>query len=400
MDDPLSVSVLVLGPSGAGKTVYLASMFKHLATQEPELGVLLTTSFPVRKELSALYAKVARPGPTWPSSTNTAEAREFIFDCKTRHNGTNHPVLRIRYLDYAGELLTDSGRDALDTQAEADLQERIEQADTVLCLLDGNKLHKLCLGETEGIEYFNQHMDPVFGVLQEVEKPIHFVITKWDLLYRLKDSEAASLEHARDVLLDIRAFRNLVENAVMPHQNALPAIRLIPVSSVGLDYVEPQLDDSMVKLPGRIPTPLHVEQPLLAILPDLFASFIDSLDEETRRRLIRDASRVERLTPTERMNYLVGVFGDKFSKLISGTVGSLTGKRYEKVIDVTTQSVTAALRERAEEKLARREAALLQVGALTEEAAVARRIALHQMRSSLRRFEQVMPASILRSEQL
>lgn len=398
-DDPFTVNVLVVGPSGAGKTVYLASMFKFLGTQGKEVGMYLSADQATRVLLADIYRQVADPKVEWPQRTRSAESREYVLDCQTKFKGNNHSILQVRYFDYAGELLTDNTEGNLASKARLEIEKRAHEAQSVLCFLDGRRLARFIQGEEDGLQHFHVRMSPVFSLLQDVEKPIHFVITKWDLLCNLEKSEDTSLRLVRDKLLEIREFSNLKDNTALPHKEAAPAIRLIPVSAVGPGYVTPLPDGQMKKISGRVPQPQYVEMPFLAILPDLFSSVLGKLDAETKKMLIKQIEIATRMTAHERARWLVGILGDKISKVIVGAVKTVTvvgGKSVDKVSTAAVDALTAALRERGDFKLTAREKELGQIDRLTEEAATARRVALDQMTARLKAFEKTLPASVLR----
>jgi hypothetical protein len=396
-DDPFTVNVLVVGPSGAGKTVYLASMFKFLGTQGKEVGMYLSANQATRVLLADIYKQVADPKVEWPESTCLDDSREYVLDCRTKFKGNSHSILQVRYFDYAGELLTDNIDDNRALNARVEIERRAREAQSVLCFLDGRRLARLIQGEEDGLQHFHVRMSPVFSLLQDVEKPIHFVIIKWDLLCDLREDEAASLQLVRNKLLEIREFGNLKDNAALPHKDAAPAIRLIPVSAVGPEYVTPLPDGLMKKISGRVPQPQYVEMPFLAILPDLFSSVLGKLDVEDRKMLIKIIRSETRMTAQERARWLVGILGDKINKVIVGAVKTVVGgKSIDKVSAAAVDALTAALRERGDFKLATREKELGQIDRLTEEAATARRIALDQMTARLKAFERTLPASVLR----
>lgn len=394
-DDPFTVRVLVVGPSGSGKTVYLSSLFKRLQVQS-SAAIFLECSQAQRIELMEIYRQV-RDREEWPASTRVYNGREYTFDCKTRRNATNHSVLRIKYLDYAGELLTEATRDDAASRAQEELTERLVAADTVLCLLDGQYVRELLLGTDEGLDHFHHEMSMIFGLLQSAEKPVHFVITKWDLIAGYAGTEADSLAAVQEALSGIEEFAHLVGNVAMAGNEYAPAVRLLPVSSVGPDYATLEPDGRMRKHPGALPHPQYVEVPFLAILPDIFSSILGRLDEATRRQLIREIQRSTALTTAERIKWLSGTLSARLSKAISGVLGAVVGgKKLDKVSEAAVEMFASRLTEQGERKMGLRQQELGQVDRLTEEAASARRIAMDRMNAELASFVAKMPASVLR----
>ncbi|MBZ4017506.1 TRAFAC clade GTPase domain-containing protein [Streptomyces purpurogeneiscleroticus] len=394
-DDPFTVRVLVVGPSGSGKTVYLSSLFKRLQVQS-SAAIFLECSQAQRVELMGIHRQVRDSGE-WPASNRVHNDREYTFDCKTRRNATNHSVLRIKYLDYAGELLTEATQDDAASRAQEELTERLVAADTVLCLLDGQYVRELMRGTNEGLDHFHHEMSMIFGLLQSAEKPVHFVITKWDLIAGYAGTEADSLAAVQETLCGMEEFAHLVENVAMAGNEYVPAVRLLPVSSVGPDYATLEPDGRMRKRPGALPHPQYVEVPFLAILPDIFSSILGRLDEATRRQLILEIQRSTALTAAERIKWLSGTLSARLSKAISGVLGAVVGgKKLDKVSEAAVEMFASRLTEQGERKMGLREQELGQVDRLTEEAASARRIAMDRMNAELASFVAKMPASVLR----
>ncbi|MFC6066234.1 TRAFAC clade GTPase domain-containing protein [Streptomyces ochraceiscleroticus] len=394
-DDPFTVRVLVLGPSGSGKTVYLSSLFKRLQVQS-SAAVFLECSHAQRIELMDIYRQV-RDREEWPASTRVHNGREYTFDCKTRRSTKNHSVLRIKYLDYAGELLTEATEDDAASRAQEELTERLVAADTILCLLDGQYVRELLVGTEAGLDHFHHEMSMIFGLLQSAEKPVHFVITKWDLLAGHAPTEGASLAAVRDALCAVEEFAHLVGNVAMAGNEYAPAVRLLPVSSVGPDYATLEPDGRMRKQRGAAPHPQYVEVPFLAILPDIFASILGQLDDATRRRLIEDIQIGTALTAAERIKWLSGMLSTRLSKALTGALGAVVGgKRLDKVSEAAVEMFASRLTEPGDIKMGLRERELGKVDRLTEEAASARRIAMDRMNAELASFVAKMPASVLR----
>ncbi len=113
--------------------------------------------------------------------------------------------------------------------------------------------------------------------MQLTRIPIHFVISKWDLL-----SYEFEFEEVRELLLKFPPFKNLIET-----RNSLGSpVRLIPVSAVGNNFAVLQPNGEMKKR-GKTPKPFQVEMPLACIVPDLMELIRDELlknrqEEENR----------------------------------------------------------------------------------------------------------------------
>lgn len=98
-------------------------------------------------------------------------------------------------------------------------------------------------------------------------KPMHFVVTKWDVL------SGYSLQEIASVLLSATdtGFYNLVETRTARRRNGradVGEVRLIPVSAVG-DFASLEPDWRVSKAKGRDPSHLNVEVPLIAAMLDV-----------------------------------------------------------------------------------------------------------------------------------
>ena len=70
-----SYKVIMLGPSGAGKTVFLSSMFHRLSIQSDRIGFYLSTPPAQRKLLVDKYNQLE--SSSWPEGTKSNEFREW-----------------------------------------------------------------------------------------------------------------------------------------------------------------------------------------------------------------------------------------------------------------------------------------------------------------------------------
>jgi predicted GTPase len=86
-------------------------------------------------------------------------------------------------------------------------------------------------------DLFDADLLYIFQYIEESKAPIHFVITKWDVLQPHYPFEAI-----RKQLLAYRDFHDVVVTASRTQR----IVRLIPVSAVGLGSFELQTDDTIV----------------------------------------------------------------------------------------------------------------------------------------------------------
>ena len=128
--------IITLGASGSGKTVFLASMFKALSIQGDYTFFLEVEDQARRKRLNAIYTQVIT-GDSWPQGTKYSDVSEWSFNCRVKiPTLETYTACQFTYFDYAGGRLTDSEEDP-------EFENLIQQASTVLGLLDGQKIYSL-----------------------------------------------------------------------------------------------------------------------------------------------------------------------------------------------------------------------------------------------------------------
>jgi hypothetical protein len=264
-------TVIMLGPRGSGKTVFLASMYNQLCTQGEGGFFLELESVEKSKQLHDIYTQIAFE-EKWPLGTRRSEVSEWTFTCRVQTKDLPiYPACKFTYLDYAGGLLTDQT-----DEDDPKFDEQVKKADALLGLLDGQRLCALMQNEKLGQKWAVNELPRILSIMQKTGKPIHFIISKWDIV-----EKKYTLEQIRDCLLkEIPHFKNLVST----YNNAGKPVRLIPVSAVGKDFVTLKPDGSMEKNLSVLPKPFQVEVPLACILPDLIQAdckeAIDKMREE------------------------------------------------------------------------------------------------------------------------
>jgi len=273
--------VIALGVAGSGKTVFLSSMFHALNVPMPGRSYFLETDASHRVYLSNVFDEISDTAEPWPRGTRTGETRELVFDCVSFNEGVKHRIFRISYLDYAGELL-ESEQEAGST-ALSELEERIQKTHALLGMLDGYRVLQYLRNEPAGRRYFRSSIQPMIGTMAGATCPIHFVLTKWDLVRGFGEPDNADdntrLSLVRQALIDNAQIRALVDT----HSWGNRIIRLIPVSAVGPDFAQMDHADHMLKRPEGEVKPTNIEVPLTAILPDVFSQVELSLDASFRK---------------------------------------------------------------------------------------------------------------------
>jgi hypothetical protein len=285
--------VIALGVAGSGKTLFLAGMFHTLHVPAPGRSHYLETDVSSRIRLSRIFDEMSAADRPWPAGTRQGETREFDFDCVSSVKGERQRLFRLSYLDFAGELLEieqEAGSTVL-----GELEERIRDANILFGMLDGHRVAQLLRDEPAGRRYFQSTLQPLIGILAGARCPIHFVLTKWDLLQHFGepvDADASSrLRIVRDALLSNAQFRALVDT----HSWGSRVVRLLPVSAVGPDFARIDADGRIIKRSDGEVHPVNVDAPLTVAIPDLFAQTSLQLEPSLRRKMRADLQERDRL---------------------------------------------------------------------------------------------------------
>ena len=259
--------ILTLGASGSGKTVFLASMFKALSIQGEHSFYLEVEDRAKRKLLNAIYLQIIT-GDNWPQGTKYSEVSEWTYTCRVKTPPAgDYAACQFTYFDYAGGRVTDMNEE------DAQFEDLVKQADTILGLLDGRKILAWMNGGNDlVIASFLEDLASILRRMHGCNVPIHFVISKWDLL-----ENKFSLKQVRDRLLTIPEFEQVVQS----RKSVDSPVRIIPVSSVGAGFATLEPDGSMKKTPGAVPCPFQVEVPVACVLPDALKA---KLSEKAKER--------------------------------------------------------------------------------------------------------------------
>ncbi len=249
--------VFVLGTTGAGKTAFLASMYNKLAVQDPRIAFFLDVPDRERKILTRTYQRLADPHKDWPRGTLPSEVSEWVFTCTHASPAGTLPLFAFNYTDYSGELMTDLVKNpAFEPGEEA------KSANSILVLLDGQKILSFIEGEEQDeVGSLRDDLEHVVKIVQKLsDKPLHFVISKWDVV-----DGVYSLETVREKLLRHPKLKLIIEQR---RRHSIP-VRLIPVSALGPDFAELGDEGVMVKRPDAgPPEPQYVELPIACALID------------------------------------------------------------------------------------------------------------------------------------
>lgn len=269
-----NLNIVMLGGSGAGKTVYLASLFKKLAIQgnEAHNSFFLTVNEPDRRILNDIFASVVSPSKQWPPGTRSI--KDWQFKCCVRNeNGKIYEACLFNYIDYAGGIISDVLNDGEGRGSQIQLDKKVQEASILLCLLDGQKVVEFMQDSPSSIDWINRDLVNIFQVMSRASVPIHFLVSKWDYV----ESNKFSLREIRDKLLDIKELNMLIKNKK-------DRVRIIPISSVGKGFAnfETTSDGNviMIKTGKASVQPYQVEVPLAYIMIDVIQNASYKLEEK------------------------------------------------------------------------------------------------------------------------
>ncbi|KOU44216.1 hypothetical protein ADK53_03490 [Streptomyces sp. WM6373] len=302
---PPTFQVVALGLQGSGKTLLLASMYHRLKSPAGQSYFLKASPDDVL-HLNQWFSQMADTSGEagWPPGTAKGETRHFTFTVKTQiASGVRpRPMFHLKYLEYAGELLTEP--QAPGSTVQEGLFDEIRRADALIGIIDGNHIRQHLDGAPQGQVRLEQTLNALVPIMLEAECPVSFVITKWDLLADVHPDERVRLELVQDLLTSNDHFRSLVKI-----HGSSRVVRLIPVSAVGPGFATVDSTGRVVKVPEGKVHPTRVDVPLSAVVPDLFAQVEGRLDEDARVAFHAEVHRRNQLTPLEAVASLVTFAG-------------------------------------------------------------------------------------------
>jgi hypothetical protein len=268
----------MLGASGAGKTLYLASLHHALSLLNHDLGFYIHTDTENAITLNAYAAMLANPDAGWPAGTRSL--KDWDFACYVNSHTDKVKAFEFKYIDYAGGALTDVQEDEIQSTQQAQLIKTIQESNILLGLLDGEKL----------IDFMENNNSPKLrrfmtidlpNMLQQMKHskptvPVHFVVSKWDMVSSFGGYTVADI---RDRLLTNAMVRSFVGNRESVNQTI---VRLIPISAIGLNKAsyerDPQSGTVLTVRQSFEINPYNVTVPLSYILCDSIRSSVQALE--------------------------------------------------------------------------------------------------------------------------
>jgi len=250
-----NINVHALGPSGSGKTVFMAAMYRQLRIKRGNADFYLKTDHATAVHMNSVFNAVANPQEEWPASTRVPS--EWAWGLTVTTPSGDFEPLKVKHVDYPGAVLT-APRAAEDERFQKVIGQ-LKSAHALLVLLDGAGVLACLRGEPQGRRFLDFELSGSLELVQQTRCPVHFAVTKWDLL-----EDDHSLQEVRDLLLGDDNFRDLIQGRF---ETPAGPIRLIPVSSVGNGFAAIQPNGQMEKL-GQPARPYNVEVPFAYLLHD------------------------------------------------------------------------------------------------------------------------------------
>lgn len=399
-----TINICALGPSGAGKTVFMAAMYRQLRIKREDADFYLETDYITSVHMNSVFNAVANPTEDWPASTRSFNEWEFRLNVPTPAG--QFEAAKMTYYDYPGGLLT--APRAAEDERFREVIAKFKRAHALLVLLDGAGVLACLKGEPQGRRFLDFDVSSSLEIVQQTRCPVHFAVTKWDLL-----EAEYTLGEVRDLLLHDDNFHDLIRSRT---QYVSGPIRLIPVSSVGRGFATMQANGQMRKL-GEPARPFQVELPFMSVLPDFFAyayAELQSQDQELLRK-------VKKSIRTAEVDELIGknkgrmaAFQDltrrfvtprvvKTLKATNPILAALLPDDPEELLKITFIVVEAATRRAAVLADKRRSTSAAEVASLragVRDGLSAMQLLDTQFRDIVTRFENEYPDSLLATPEL
>jgi hypothetical protein len=250
-------NLLVIGTSGSGKTVFLAAIAEQLSVLKESAFILTSSTTDQFNYFRSYYDTISRATADWPPPTPGPTEYEFIASCPALNTPAGKNLFWIRYTDYPGGYITrPRNEDGIR------IRDVIRKAHIVVFLIDGSKLlYKKTNKSKADLPALGDVLNVIASYAQEcVNRPIHFIITKWDVV-----KTKMNLEEARGYLMENRNFCEIASQICKLER----PVHVIPVSAVGDGFAEWDAEtNKMKKRPGATAQPYNLDVAMAFAISD------------------------------------------------------------------------------------------------------------------------------------
>jgi GTPase SAR1 family protein len=251
-EHPRSLSVALIGPSGAGKTVYLTMLYRELEMHTNPGLTFAPYGYKTIEEINRNLNYIQNG--TFPPSTELGA--HFRYEALALYgNGILKRRFRLQIVDYAGEHLDEFNISSDKWLHRSEFFDYVLSSDALIIMLDCERL--LAKDETNLVHNFeNVIVATLHTLIQERSKdptklfdnPVALVFSKSDLIKSKEDKEYIIQSLARLISICKTRFRYF---------------RYFYVSSIGST---PVLDNQGVRTPPKEIIPIGVVEPILWLL--------------------------------------------------------------------------------------------------------------------------------------
>ena len=161
---------MMVGHSGAGKTSFMAGMYKYLGDDKENYGIRAKN--PAQRKSLMRMAENLSAG-IYPSGTDIQQKYNFEFTC------AGEDIMPFNWMDYRGGILLSDDPDDEDMYT---FLKSISKADALVVFLDGEKLAEDTTEWTMEYDILISCIENSLNVKHKSWFPICFVITKCDLV--------------------------------------------------------------------------------------------------------------------------------------------------------------------------------------------------------------------------
>ena len=184
------MKVLMVGHSGAGKTSFMAGLYKRLGDENSGYGMYAVDR---RQHVQLQRLATALSQGIYPAGTDVQSSYSFKF---TRNGKA---VMPIEWIDYRGGALTSADEN---DEEQQQLAADISSSDALIVFLDGTKMERMTWETRCEFDVIMTCIDMALNKPRAAWLPVSLVITKSDLI---------TVDNSR--LQGLTYFNNFLENA-------------------------------------------------------------------------------------------------------------------------------------------------------------------------------------------